>query len=164
MKNIDLIYSKIMKWHEVAELVGKWHGKGEKVVFTNGCFDIIHRGHVEYLARAADFGNHLVIGLNTDASVSRLKGDNRPVVDEESRAILLAALRFVDVVVYFDEDIPYELIKAVQPDILVKGSDYKAEDIVGYDIVTARGGRVQTIDYVEGFSTSNIIEKIKRTS
>ncbi len=164
MRNIDLIYRKIMPRSGVAELTGKWHDKGEKVVFTNGCFDIIHRGHVEYLARAADFGAHLVIGLNTDASVSRLKGENRPVVDQESRAVLLAALQFVDAVVYFDEDTPYELIKTVQPDVLVKGSDYKAEDIVGYDIVTARGGKVQTIDFVEGFSTTNLIDKIKRTS
>ncbi len=163
MKYTDLIYKKIVNCSEAAALVEQWQKSGEKVVFTNGCFDIIHRGHVEYLSRAADFGQHLIIGLNTDASVTRLKGENRPLVDQESRAILLAALQFVDAVVYFDEDTPYDLIKAVHPDILVKGSDYNVEDIVGYDIVTGRGGSVETIDFVEGFSTTDIINRIKKT-
>jgi len=162
--HIDDIKNKIISREQAKVKVKGLHEAGEKVVFTNGCFDIVHRGHVEYLSRAADFGDCLVIGLNTDASVSRLKGENRPIVDEESRAILLAALQFVDAVVYFDEDTPYELIKEIQPDILVKGSDYKVEDIVGYDIVTGRGGTVETIDFVEGFSTSDIIEKIIKTS
>jgi rfaE bifunctional protein nucleotidyltransferase chain/domain len=162
--HIDDIKNKIISSEQAKVKVKGLHEAGEKVVFTNGCFDIVHRGHVEYLSRAADFGDCLVIGLNTDASVSRLKGENRPIVDQESRAILLAALQFVDAVVYFDEDTPYELIKEIQPDILVKGSDYKVEDIVGYDIVTGRGGTVETIDFVEGFSTSDIIEKIIKTS
>jgi rfaE bifunctional protein nucleotidyltransferase chain/domain len=162
--HIDDIKNKIISSEQAKVKVKGLHEAGEKVVFTNGCFDIVHRGHVEYLSRAADFGDCLVIGLNTDASVSRLKGENRPIVNEESRAILLAALQFVDAVVYFDEDTPYELIKEIQPDILVKGSDYKVEDIVGYDIVTGRGGTVETIDFVEGFSTSDIIEKIIKTS
>ncbi|TAJ13282.1 D-glycero-beta-D-manno-heptose 1-phosphate adenylyltransferase [Marinilabiliaceae bacterium JC017] len=163
MKHIEQIKSKIAGQKTAAELVGNWQAKGEKVVFTNGCFDIVHRGHVDYLSRAADLGQRMVLGLNTDASVARLKGPDRPIVDEESRAILLAALQFIDLVVFFDEDTPYELIKAVQPDILVKGSDYKAEDIVGYDIVTGRGGTVETISFVEGFSTTNIIDKIIKT-
>ena len=164
MNQIDLIKNKIISRSEAAALVERWQKDGEKVVFTNGCFDIVHRGHVEYMSLAADFGQHLVIGLNTDASVSRLKGEDRPLVDQESRAILLAALQFVDAIVYFDEDTPYDLIKAVHPDVLVKGSDYNVEDIVGYDIVIGRGGAVETIDFVEGFSTTNLIEKIKRAT
>ncbi|NPA37763.1 MAG: D-glycero-beta-D-manno-heptose 1-phosphate adenylyltransferase [Chlorobi bacterium] len=161
--HIEKIKNKIVSREGAARKIKEWQDRGDKIVFTNGCFDIVHRGHVEYLSRAADFGQHLVIGLNTDDSVSRLKGPDRPIVDEESRAILLAALQFVDMVIYFDEDTPYELIKTIQPDILVKGSDYNVEDIVGYDIVTGLGGKVETIDFVEGFSTSNIIEKIKKS-
>lgn len=122
----------------------------------------MHHGHVEYLSKSSDFGDILMIGLNTDASVGRLKGKGRPVNTEHSRALVLAALEFVDYVVLFDQDTPYELINLVQPDILVKGKDYKAEQVVGYDIVTARGGHVKTIDLVEGFSTSEIIEKLRK--
>jgi len=133
---------------------------GRKVVFTNGCFDLVHQGHIDYLSKARDLGDMLVVGLNTDASVRRLKGPRRPINDEYSRALLLASMVFVDYVVLFDEDTPYELIKAVQPDILVKGSDYKPEDIVGYHIVTAKGGKVETIDFLPGFSTTAIERKI----
>lgn len=163
MTELQSIENKIKTREDAKQIVKKWEGKGEKIAFTNGCFDIIHRGHVDYLSRAKDLGTKLVLGLNTDASVRRLKGENRPVVDEYSRAILLAALQFIDLVVMFDEDTPYELIKDLQPDILVKGSDYKAENIVGYDIVTAKGGSVETIDFVEGFSTTSIVEKIKKS-
>jgi len=138
----------------------QWQQDGDKVVFTNGCFDIVHRGHVEYLSKAAEKGNRLVLGLNTDESVQRIKGPTRPIVDEESRAIVLAALEFIDLVVFFNDDTPYELIKSVQPDVLVKGADYNVEDIVGYDVVVGRGGKVETITFVDGFSTSNIIDKI----
>lgn len=134
-----------------------FHFQGLKVVFTNGCFDILHRGHVEYLSKAADKGDVLVVGLNTDASVKRLKGEGRPVNNEEARAMVLASLSFVDAVVLFDEDTPYELIKAVRPDVLVKGADYKKEEIVGYDIVTSYGGTVETIPLVEGYSSTKII-------
>lgn len=154
------IYDKIKSSTDAAILVTEWQSEGSKVVFTNGCFDLVHRGHVEYLSRAAQKGQKLVLGLNSDASVRRLKGETRPIVDEESRAILLAAFQFIDLVVLFDEDTPYELISALQPDCLVKGADYNAEDIVGYDIVTARGGTVETITFVDGFSTSSIVEKI----
>lgn len=133
---------------------------GSKVVFTNGCFDLVHQGHIDYLSKARDLGDVLVVGLNTDASVRRLKGPHRPVNNEYSRALLLAAMVFVDYVVFFDEDTPYELIKIVQPDILVKGSDYRPEDIVGYDVVTAKGGRVETLDFLPGFSTTAIERKI----
>ena len=151
---------KIVSRNEAADIVKQWQAEDKKVVFTNGCFDLVHRGHVEYLSKAAAKGSKLVLGLNTDASVSRIKGPTRPIVDEESRAIVLAAFEFIDLVVYFEEDTPYELIKAVQPDVLVKGADYKTEDIVGYDIVTGRGGSVETITFVDGFSTTNIIDKI----
>jgi len=142
--------------------LGIWSQKQKKIVFTNGCFDLLHRGHIEYLAKAADYGDILVIGLNSDDSVSRLKGIHRPIQDEKSRAHIMAALEFVDLVVYFNEDTPYELIKTVQPNVLVKGADYKAEDIIGYDIVTANGGRVETIEFLAGYSTSAIEEKIKQ--
>jgi len=138
-----------------------WKFKNQKIVFTNGCFDILHRGHIEYLARAADQGNKLVIGLNTDNSVKRIKGANRPVNDENTRALILASLHFVDAVVLFDEDTPYGLIKELKPDILIKGSDYQIEEIVGSDIVLANGGQVITLDYIPGYSTSSIIEKLK---
>lgn len=154
------IKSKINNRTDAARAVKDWQIGGQKVVFTNGCFDLVHRGHVEYLNAAAAKGDKLVLGLNSDASVKRLKGENRPIVDEESRAVLLAAFQFIDMVVLFDEDTPYELIKALQPDVLVKGADYKAEDIVGYDIVMQKGGSVETITFVEGFSTTNIVEKI----
>jgi D-glycero-beta-D-manno-heptose 1-phosphate adenylyltransferase len=134
--------------------------EGKKVVFTNGVFDIVHRGHVEYLTKAKALGDVLLVGMNTDASVQRLKGPQRPVVSQDDRAFVLAALRVVDYVCLFDEDTPYNLIKAVVPDVLVKGSDWAIDSIVGKDIVEAAGGKVQTIDYVPNRSTTNIIQKI----
>ena len=140
-----------------------WRFQGKKIVFTNGCFDILHRGHVDYLTRARDLGDVLVLGLNSDASVKRLgKSPERPINTEDSRAAVLGGLECIDAIVVFDEDTPYELIRYVQPDVLVKGSDYKAEDIVGYDIVKAKGGEVMTIPFVQGFSTTGLIEKLKK--
>lgn len=139
-----------------------WQKTGEQVVFTNGCFDILHRGHADYLAKAADLGSKLIVGVNTDASVRKLKGEARPIQDEQSRLFILASLACVDAVILFDEDTPYELIQKVQPDILVKGSDYTPENIVGYDIVSAKGGQVKTIDFIPGYSTSLIEKKIKQ--
>ena len=133
---------------------------GRKIVFTNGVFDIVHRGHVEYLTKAKALGDVLLVGMNTDASVQRLKGPQRPVVSQDDRAFVLAALRVVDYVCLFDEDTPYNLIKAVMPDVLVKGSDWAIDDIVGKDIVEAAGGIVQTIDYVPKHSSTSIIQKI----
>ncbi|MCT4647271.1 MAG: D-glycero-beta-D-manno-heptose 1-phosphate adenylyltransferase [Carboxylicivirga sp.] len=161
MTQLDQINHKIKSREAAVETVKQWEADNETIVFTNGCFDIVHRGHIDYLSKAKDKGSKLILGLNTDASVQRLKGPQRPVVDEQSRAILMGALQFIDLVVLFDEDTPYELIKALQPDVLVKGSDYNAEDIVGYDILMAKGGEVETIDFVEGFSTTSIVEKIK---
>ncbi len=144
-------------------LLENWKKEGEKIVFSNGCFDILHQGHIVYLAKAAELGTKLIIGLNSDDSVRRLKGKNRPICREEERALVLAALEFVDAVILFEEDTPYNLIKTVQPDILVKGADYKPEDIVGYDIVKNKGGEVKTIALEEGFSTTNVVDKIKKT-
>ena len=143
----------------------------QKIVFTNGCFDILHRGHVEYLTKARDLGNVLVLGLNTDASVKRQnKSPERPINTQETRAIILAALECVDYIIFFDEDTPYELIKLIQPDILVKGADYDTNEIdksskkyiIGSDIVRAKGGQVITIDLSEGFSTTGLIHKLKQ--
>ena len=161
MKHLEKIYDKILNGKSLEERLNLWRKEGKTIVFSNGCFDILHRGHVEYLSKAADLGDILIIGLNTDASVRRIKGPSRPVNDEKARAVVLAALEFVDAVIFFEEDTPYNLIKFVQPDVLVKGKDYKAEDIVGYDIVVGKGGRVETIELVEGFSTTNTIEKMR---
>lgn len=164
MDKLTIIQNKIItKKEDAFSLLQMWRFKDQKIVFTNGCFDIVHRGHLEYLAKAASMGNKLVIGLNTDASVQELKGPSRPINNEYSRALLLASLGFVDMVIYFGEQTPYDLIQYVQPDILVKGSDYNAEDIVGYDIVKAKGGEIKTLDFIEGFSSSSIIEKIKNS-
>lgn len=153
---------KLVTKDKLKTLLQEWNSQNQKIVFTNGCFDILHRGHVEYLSHAKDLGDKLVLGLNTDASVKRLgKSPERPINSEETRATILAGLECVDAVILFDEDTPYELIKFVQPDVLVKGNDYKAEDIIGYDIVTEKGGQVITIQLVDGFSTTKLIEKLK---
>ena len=134
----------------------------KKIVFTNGCFDILHKGHVDYLSAARSLGDILVVGVNSDDSVKRLgKSPERPINNESSRAYLIASLQVVDSVIVFNEDTPYELIKAVQPNILVKGGDWKPENIVGADIVKARGGQVLSIELTEGFSTTSLIQKIK---
>lgn len=163
MDYLKLLQSRIITDDNLNALLTYWRLKDEKIVFTNGCFDLLHRGHVEYLARAASLGSILVVGLNSDASVRRLKGDRRPVQDEYSRALLTTSLRFVTGVKLFDEDTPYELIRRIQPDVLVKGGDYKEEDIVGGDVVKSKGGEIVTIDFTEGYSTSGIIEKIRHS-
>jgi rfaE bifunctional protein nucleotidyltransferase chain/domain len=141
--------------------IQQWKANGDQVVFTNGCFDILHLGHIDYLEKAAQKGDKLIIGLNTDDSVKRLKGEERPVNNEYARARILSALSFVDAVITFGEDTPYKLIQELLPTTLVKGSDYLAEDIVGADIVIASGGSVETIDLVDGYSTTNLINKLK---
>jgi D-glycero-beta-D-manno-heptose 1-phosphate adenylyltransferase len=160
VSKLDRIAAKILSWDDISRRCAVWRLQEKKVVFTNGCFDILHLGHVEYLSKAADLGNILVIGMNTDRSTQHLKGPHRPINDEHARAMLLAALSFVDVVVLFDEETPYELIRHIQPDILVKGKDYSVEQIAGHDIVLARGGRVETIELTEGYSTTKIEQKI----
>jgi len=147
---------------ELPNFSQKYQLENKEIVLVGGCFDILHRGHVEYLSHARDLGDKLILGLNTDASVKRLgKSPERPINSEETRATILAGLECVDAIILFDEDTPLELITFVQPDVLVKGNDYKAEDIVGFDIVTAKGGKVITIQLVDGFSTTNLINKMK---
>ncbi|HLE31547.1 MAG TPA: D-glycero-beta-D-manno-heptose 1-phosphate adenylyltransferase [Bacteroidota bacterium] len=136
--------------------------EGKRVVFTNGCFDILHRGHVEYLRKAKALGDVLVVGVNTDSSVRRIKGPDRPVIDESDRAFVLAALASVDYVCLFNEDTPYELIRALVPDMLVKGADWAIEKVVGRDIVEAAGGSVQTIEFLPDRSTTGILERIRK--
>lgn len=151
-----------MSWEAGAATARAWQAEGKKIVFTNGCFDIVHLGHIDYLEKARALGQKLVLGLNTDASVSKLKGPLRPVVNEYARARLMAALEFVDAVILFGEPTPLELIQTICPDILVKGDDYTPQNIVGADFVVERGGEVLTIALVQGYSTSLLIEKIKK--
>ena len=154
--------NKIVSLNDAIELVKNWKSANNKVVFTNGCFDIVHLGHIDYLEKARNLGTKLVLGLNTDASVNRLKGPTRPVVNEYARARMMAAFEFVDAVILFDEPTPLQLIEAIKPDILVKGDDYTVETIVGSDFVIGNGGEVKTISLVEGYSTTKLIEKIKQ--
>ncbi len=160
MKYLEQIKNKIVLADDLRAIMDKEQAEGRKFAFSNGCFDLVHQGHIDYLSKSRDLADYLIIGLNSDASVRRLKGPRRPINDEYSRALMLASFVFVDYVVLFADDTPYNLIKTLQPDILIKGSDYKVEDIVGYDIVTARGGKVATLDFVPGFSTSLIEQRI----
>ncbi|GAB3972568.1 D-glycero-beta-D-manno-heptose 1-phosphate adenylyltransferase [Spirosoma terrae] len=155
--------SKILTRDQAIQQAERWHAEGKQLVFTNGCFDIVHLGHIDYLEKARNLGDRLILGLNTDASVSCIKGPLRPVVNEYARARLMAALEFVDAVTLFDEPTPLELIEAVQPDILVKGDDYSVANIVGADFVLGHGGRVETISLVPGYSTTKLIERIKQS-
>ncbi|EOR94849.1 ADP-heptose synthase [Arcticibacter svalbardensis MN12-7] len=161
MDKLEIIDKKIVSLQQLSPLINMWKFLGKKIVFTNGCFDLLHLGHIDYLAKAAALGNKLIIGLNTDSSVSRIKGPSRPITDQNSRAALLASLFFVDAVVLFDESTPADLISAITPDVLVKGADYTVEQIVGADIVLANGGEVKTIPFLDGYSTSSIERKIR---
>ncbi len=153
--------SKILNKEAALKQVQDWQSEGKKIVFTNGCFDIVHLGHIDYLEKARNLGDKLVLGLNTDASVKRLKGESRPVVNEYARARMMSAFEFVDTVILFDEPTPQELIETICPNVLVKGDDYSIANIVGADFVMAKGGEVKTISLVNGYSTSAIIKKIK---
>jgi rfaE bifunctional protein nucleotidyltransferase chain/domain len=160
-KTFEAIQNKIQDWETAKKTVESWETEGKKMVFTNGCFDMLHYGHLHYLADAADLGNKLIIGLNSKASVSRLKGSHRPINDDLTRQFTLASLDFVALVVEFEEDTPFELISLLQPDILVKGGDYQPNQIIGADIVLAKGGEVLSLPFVKGYSTTNIEAKIK---
>jgi len=162
MKHLEVIKGRIFTINTLKVWLSQQHLLSKSIVFTNGCFDILHQGHVDYLSKAADMGDLLVVGVNSDDSVKRLeKGAARPIQQEQSRAMLIAALHFVSAVIIFDEDTPLSLIEMVQPNVLVKGADWQLKDIVGYDFVTSRGGQVKTIEYLPGFSTSAIESKIK---
>lgn len=161
MNYSDIIKRKIISAKELQKCLAVWRFHNKKIVFTNGCFDLIHAGHIHLLTMARSFGDILIVGLNTDASVQKLK-PGRPLQDEESRALIMASLEFVDSVILFDEDTPFELIKAIQPDVLVKGGDYAMEEVVGKEILEEYGGKVELVKYLNGFSTSGIISKIMK--
>lgn len=159
----ELIKSKIYSREALLKQIAVWKLKDEKIVFTNGCFDILHLGHVEYLSKAAGCGTKLIVAVNSDDSVKRLgKSTNRPIQDESSRAFIIASLQVVSAVIIFNEDTPYELISIIKPDVLVKGNDYKVEQIAGHDIVLKNGGEVKLIELTPGYSTTAIENKIKK--
>jgi D-beta-D-heptose 7-phosphate kinase/D-beta-D-heptose 1-phosphate adenosyltransferase len=161
MKNSASVKDKIYNRIDLARQVERWKLLNKKIVFTNGCFDILHKGHIELLSKAAQLGDILIVGLNADASVKKLKGEDRPVNDENFRSEIMAGLLIVDAVSLFEEDTPYELIETIVPDILVKGGDYKPEDVVGAETVIKNGGNVEIIPLVKGYSTTGIIQKIR---
>lgn len=161
LSHLNIIKKKILDKNALEHQLTRWRFLGKKIVFTNGCFDILHLGHVDYLSKAADLGNILIVGVNSDASTKVLKGPGRPINDEIQRTTLLASLHFTDGIVLFDESTPLELIKLIQPDVLVKGSDYNLSNIVGSDVVQSYNGSVQTIDFIPGYSTTLIEERIK---
>ena len=160
MSRSELISAKILSREQLVKKLGLWRFKERKIIFTNGCFDILHRGHVHLLSKAADLGEILVVGLNSDSSVRNLKGIHRPLQDEKTRAEVLASLFYVNAVVLFDEETPLELIKMISPDVLVKGGDYKIETIIGADWVMQNGGKVEIIPLLEGYSTSGSVNRL----
>lgn len=171
MSRLTYIEDKIVSVEVAIQRINTWKLKGNKVVFTNGCFDILHKGHVSYLAQAADLGTKMVVALNTDNSVKRLgKGDERPINSEDARLLVLASLGFIDMVILFNEDTPFDVIEKLNPDVLVKGADYDPNEtdvsskkyIVGSDIVRKSGGEVKVISLVDGFSTTGIVNKLKK--
>jgi D-glycero-beta-D-manno-heptose 1-phosphate adenylyltransferase len=158
---INKIKSKIQDWQTIATTVDQWKSQGYEIVFTNGCFDILHYGHLHYLCDAKQLGDKLVVGLNSAASVSCLKGKHRPINDEPTRQFLLAGLECIDALVVFDQDTPLELIQLIKPDILVKGGDWTPQQIIGADIVLEGGGVVRSLPFQDGYSTTNIEKKIQ---
>lgn len=161
LNKLELIQSKIYNIETLSRLVNQWHMLSKKVVFTNGCFDIIHQGHNTYLLQAAEYGNKMIVAVNSDSSVLKLKGEKRPVVDQYSRAFNLACNTYIDAVIIFDEDTPLSLINTLKPDVLVKGGDYTIDTIVGAKEVLNYGGKVEIIPFLDGYSTTSIIEKMK---
>ncbi|MBT6438848.1 MAG: D-glycero-beta-D-manno-heptose 1-phosphate adenylyltransferase [Flavobacteriales bacterium] len=162
MNHLSQIRNKLIGSYKIVALTKEWKKDGETIVFTNGCFDLLHLGHIEYLARAASLGSKFIIGLNSDQSVKTLgKGGLRPIKDQKTRATILAALEFVSAVVIFNEDTPYQLISSILPNILVKGGDWEIDAIAGADVVTKNGGQVKSIPFVEGYSTTNYVEIIQ---
>lgn len=156
------IFSKQHSFESIIPTVKTWKSTQEKIVFTNGCFDLIHYGHLYYLAQASELGNRLIVGLNSDDSVKRLKGKERPIKDEINRSFLLASLACVDAVVLFSEDTPLNLIDLIRPDVLVKGGDWQPHQIVGSEIVLGDGGTVESLSFIEGHSTTSLVEKIQQ--
>tara|TARA_B100000768_G_scaffold110134_1_gene102105 strand:- start:995 stop:1489 length:495 start_codon:yes stop_codon:yes gene_type:complete len=161
VSNLKKINNKIFSIKDLKTKLSIWRENGEKIIFTNGCFDIIHKGHIQVLANTADLGDRLIIGLNSDISVQKLKGLNRPIVEEDARAFLLASINFVDAVVLFSEETPINLITTLKPNVLAKGGDYAISSVVGYKEVKEYNGEVIIMPFVDGFSSTSIIEKIK---
>ena len=163
MSHLNTLKQKIYSLEDMVSTSKLWKQEGEKIVFTNGCFDLVHSAHITVLAKTADLGDKLIIGLNSDESIKKIKGKNRPIIKEGSRAFLLASLSFVDAVVLFSEENPYNLISKLLPDILAKGGDYQESEIAGSNIVRENGGEVIIIPFIDGFSSTNIIEQIKNS-
>jgi rfaE bifunctional protein nucleotidyltransferase chain/domain len=163
MNSQDILTQKIVSLTELKDLTGTWKAEGKKIVFTNGCFDLLHAGHIAYLSEAADLGDKLVVGLNSDQSVQCIKGPERPINNEKTRSALLASMFFTDAIVLFSEDTPLELITAILPDVLVKGGDYSMDTIVGAKETLANGGKVEVLSFLPGYSSTAIIEKIKNS-
>jgi D-glycero-beta-D-manno-heptose 1-phosphate adenylyltransferase len=161
MLTLEKVQSKIFEVDVLKRQLAVWRFQSKTIVFTNGCFDLLHLGHIDYLSKASDEGDILIVGVNTDASTSKLKGPHRPINNQTQRSIILASLSFVDAVVLFNEDTPYDLIKTIQPDVLIKGADYTVKDIVGADVVQKNGGITKTIELLAGYSTTLTEEKIR---
>ena len=160
-KKLNKLKAKIFNIKDLSEIINEWRLNGDKIVFTNGCFDLIHLGHLEILARSADLGDKLIVGINSDMSIKKIKGNSRPIIEEDSRAKQLAAIEFIDAVILFNEDTPYDLINILKPDVLTKGGDYKKNDIVGNQLINKEHGKVVIIPLTQGYSTTSILEKIK---
>ena len=160
-KKLNKLKAKIFNIKDLSKIINEWRLNGNKIVFTNGCFDLIHLGHLEILARSADLGDKLIVGINSDMSIKKIKGNSRPIIEEDSRAKQLAAIEFIDAVVLFNEDTPYDLINILKPDVLTKGGDYKKNDIVGNQLINKEQGEVVIIPLTQGYSTTSILEKIK---
>ena len=158
---LNKINNKIFDLELLMKKIEKWRSENKKIVFTNGCFDLIHLGHIEILARSSDFGDKLIIGVNSDLSIKKLKGENRPIIQQSSRVRQLSALEFVDAVILFDEETPIKLIETIKPDVITKGGDYTAKNIVGNEVVSQKNGEVIIIPLTQGYSTTSILNKIK---
>ena len=160
-KQLNKLKAKIFNIKDLSQMLKEWRSDGNKIIFTNGCFDLIHLGHLEILARSADLGDKLIVGINSDMSIKKIKGNSRPIIQEDSRAKQLAAIEFVDAVILFNEDTPYDLINFINPDIITKGGDYKKNDVIGNELMNKKAGKVVIIPLTQGFSTTSILEKIK---
>ncbi len=160
-KQLNKLKAKIFHIEDFTQILKEWRSDDNKIVFTNGCFDLIHLGHLEILARSADLGDKLIVGINSDKSIKRIKGKSRPIIGEGSRAKQLAAIEFVDAVILFNEDTPYDLISLINPDIITKGGDYKKNEVIGNELINKKAGEVVIIPLTQGYSTTSILEKIK---
>ena len=160
-KKLNKLKAKIFNIKDLTKVINEWRLNGNKIVFTNGCFDLIHLGHLEILARSADLGDKLVVAINSDMSIKKIKGSSRPIIEEDSRVKQLAAIEFIDAVILFNEDTPYNLINILKPDVLTKGGNYKKNDIIGNELINKEQGEVVIIPLTQGYSTTSVLEKIK---